>query len=123
MIRNQVRLIGRLGRDIELRYTNAQKAFAFFSVAVDKKDGVDWIDCTVWEKNAENMSKYCKKGTMVAIDGRLQSDTDREGKKTVKVVVSEVLWFTPKEEKPKEEKPRKETFIPVDDGDEGDLPF
>ena len=118
MIQNQVRLIGRLGRDIELRYTNAQKAFAFFSVAVDKKDGVDWIDCTVWEKNAENMSKYCKKGTMVCIDGRLQSDTDRDGKKTVKVVVSEVKWFMSKEDKPK-----KETFVPIDDGDEGDLPF
>ncbi|MFO1394679.1 MAG: single-stranded DNA-binding protein [Steroidobacteraceae bacterium] len=70
-----VNIAGRLGRDAELRHTPAGKAVCNFSVAVDRRRGEEkqtvWVDCHVWEKRAEALQPYLKKGTAVAVSGDL----------------------------------------------------
>ena len=102
---NNVVLVGRLTRDPEIKYSQAGKAFDKFSLAVGrmKKDEVDFINCLAWEKTAEIIGEYCRKGGQVAIAGRIQTGSyDREGTKvyTTDVVVNSVqLLGTKKVEK------------------------
>ncbi len=70
MALNRIAIQGRITKDIELRYTNSGKAVTSFTLAVDRdrKDangnrGVDFIDCTVWEKGAEFAAQYFGKGS------------------------------------------------------------
>ena len=98
---NKVFLIGRLTRDPELRYTTNQSAVANFSIAVDRnfrrEDGTqetDFINIEVWNKPAENVNKYLKKGSQVAIDGSIRMDrfNDKDGnaRTTYRVVANKV---------------------------------
>lgn len=100
---NKVILLGRLTRDIELRYTQSAEpvAVANFSLAVDrpytsKREGaqdVDFINCVCYRQRAEAMSKFLRKGNRVAVCGRIEtrSWTDKEGQKrySTEVVVDE----------------------------------
>ncbi len=77
---NRVVLVGRLTKDPELRYTNSNIAVGTFTVAVnrnftsaDGKREADFIPCVVWRKQAENVGKYLHKGSLVGIDGRIQT--------------------------------------------------
>ena len=75
-------LIGRVGNDAELRYTNAGKAVASFTLAVDngkdKTTGNDrpptWWKVTLWEKRAESLAQYILKGKLVYVSGRAGSE-------------------------------------------------
>jgi len=89
---NKVILVGRLGRDPETRYTGGGQAVANFSLATDEsykdKNGerqkrTEWHRITAWGKLAEICQQYLKKGTMVYIEGRIQSREwqDKEGQK------------------------------------------
>lgn len=91
---NKVILVGRLGRDPETRYTGGGQAVANFSVATDEtykdKNGerqkrTEWHKITVWGKQAEIAQQYLKKGSLVFIEGRIQSREwqDKEGQKKV----------------------------------------
>ena len=64
---NYVSLLGRLTRDPEVTYTQSGKAFTRFSIAVSRgtsnRDEVDFINCVAWEKRAETISQYFKKGS------------------------------------------------------------
>ena len=77
---NRVVLVGRLTKDPELRYTNSNIAVATFTMAVnrnftnaDGKNEADFIPCVAWKKSAENVSKYLNKGSLVGVDGRIQT--------------------------------------------------
>ena len=78
---NNVVLVGRMTKDPELRRTASGVAVASFNLAVNRNftssDGqeADFIPCVVWNKAAENVEKYCAKGSLVGINGRLQSRT------------------------------------------------
>ena len=94
---NKVFLIGRLTRDPELRYTGNNTAVASFSIAVNRnftnangEREADFINCVVWDKQAENLVKYQKKGNQIAVDGRIQTRNyeDKDGKR---VYVTEIL--------------------------------
>ena len=89
---NVVILMGRMTRDPELKYTSGGKAFANFSLAVQKtKDEVEFIDCTAWEKTAETIAEYFRKGNRILIQGRLSvSNYEQNGekRKSTKVVVN-----------------------------------
>ena len=86
---NHIVIMGRLTRDPELRYTQAQVPVASFTVAVDRdfggRDGgekqTDFIDCSAWRQTGEFVSKYFRKGSMIVVSGRLQSRKwqDRDG--------------------------------------------
>ncbi len=104
---NRIVIIGRLTRDPELRTTPAGKFVANFTLAVDRgrKDSsgnkeTDFIDTIVWEKQAENVSKYVSKGSLVAVEGRLQirSYEDQKGnkRKAAEVVASSVQFLDSK---------------------------
>lgn len=70
---NIVLLIGRLTRDPE-SLGEGELSRARFSIAIDRqKEGVDFIGCTAFGKQAENILKYCKKGTLVSVEGSLNS--------------------------------------------------
>lgn len=122
---NKVVLLARMCKDIELKYTQSEKAIARFTVACNRKGkdaGTDFITCTAWDKTAEFMQKYCTKGMQVAIVGRLQTGSydDKDGKKvyTTDVVVEEVtpIWNKKEDNAPFEN--QNESTI-----DESDLPF
>ncbi len=71
---NLVTLIGRLTRDPELKYSQSGKAFCKFSVAVTReynRDEADFINCVAWDKRAETIAEYLRKGRRVALQGRL----------------------------------------------------
>ncbi|MEE3413722.1 MAG: single-stranded DNA-binding protein [Bacteroidales bacterium] len=88
---NQVILIGRLTKDPELRETSNGKPVASFTLAVDKfGEGADFINCVVWNKQAENLAKYQKKGGQIGITGRLQT-RDYDDEKGNKRFVTEVI--------------------------------
>lgn len=94
---NKAILIGRLTRDPELRSTPAGRNVCQFSIAVNRTftnaNGdreADFINCVVWDKQAENLVKYQKKGNQIAVDGRIQTRNyeDKDGKR---VYVTEIL--------------------------------
>jgi len=88
---NQVNLIGRITKDIELRYTSNQKAVCEFSLAVNRigVEGTDFITVVSWEKQAENLQKYQGRGSLVAVSGELRVDVykDNEEKNRYKTYV------------------------------------
>ena len=89
---NQVILLGRLTRDVELRTTTSGKNVASFSLAVDKggnQEGADFFDITAWDKLAELLDKYTSKGSKVLVQGRLTQDMwEQDGQKRSKVSVT-----------------------------------
>ena len=75
---NKIQAIGRLGHDVDLRYTPDQLAVARFSIAVNrpgKDKGTDWLDCVSFGKQAETISKFFKKGSLIGVSGRVQVDS------------------------------------------------
>ena len=76
-------LMGRLTRNPELKYTSNGKAYATFTLAVQKtKDEAEFIDCVAWEKTAENIAEYFGKGNRILIQGRLSVNSyEQNGEK------------------------------------------
>lgn len=94
---NNVCLVGRLTKDPELRYTPSNQAVATFSLAVNRnfksQNGereADFINCVIWRQQAENLANWAKKGTLVAIQGRIQT-RNYENQQGQRVYVTEVV--------------------------------
>ena len=95
---NKVILIGRLGKDPEVRYTSTGKAVANFSLATNEgKDRTTWHNIVVWEKQAELAGEYLSKGRQVAIEGSIQNRKweDKEGnpRQTTEIVAHRVEFL------------------------------
>lgn len=100
---NVVCLMGRLGSDPELRYTPSQIPVTSFSIAVDRtfqpKDQekqTDWINIVAWRGTAEFITRYFHKGSMIVVQGSLQSRnyTDKQGnKRTSYEVIADNVFF------------------------------
>jgi len=103
---NLVVIMGRLTRDIEMRYTPKGMAIANMSVAInrrwtseagEKKEEVTFVECTLFGRTAENCAQYLKKGSSAHVSGRLKSeswDDKQTGQKRSKmVVVAESVQF------------------------------
>lgn len=75
---NTVILVGRAGQDPEIRYFESGKVKTSFSIAVSRwsKNGelTDWFNVELWDKQAEIAAQYVKKGSQIAVDGRLSID-------------------------------------------------
>ena len=90
---NNISIIGRTTKDIELRYTTTGIAVATFSIAVndgfgDKKK-VYFFDVQAWKKIAENISKFVSKGDKIGVFGSLQQQRwEKDGKKYSKVIIN-----------------------------------
>ena len=111
---NKTFLIGRLTAKPELKYTSSNIPVTSFNLAVDrqpKEDGTkdtDFIEIRVWRKQAENVCKYLDKGSLVAIEGRIQTEkfTTKDGENRYKtLVIAERVMFlnSKKKEETKEE--------------------
>lgn len=86
MSMNRVCLMGRIGRDLELKKTNSGVSVVSFPLAVDrngKEGGTDWVDIVAWRGTAEVLCNYADKGRMIGVEGRLQMRdwTDKNGNK------------------------------------------
>lgn len=104
---NRVILIGRLTRDPELRYTSGGIAVSRFTVAVDRRftnqqgeREADFINIVTWRNQAENCANYLKKGSLVGLEGRIQTGKyeNQEGRTvyTTEVVADDVRFLEPK---------------------------
>lgn len=130
---NKVILIGRLTRDPDIRYTADSTAIARYTLAVDrrfKRDGeaaADFIGCVAFKKNAEFAEKYLRKGTKIAVVGRIQtgSYTNREGAKvyTTDVIVEEQEFAENKKSEGRPEEHAGDGFMNIPDGIDEELPF
>ena len=112
---NNITIMGRLTATPELKTTTNGTSVTSFAVAVDRKYTLsgqerqtDFIDCVAWRNTAEFISKYFKKGEMIAVEGELQTRLyeDKHGnkRKAVEVVVSNVSFCGSKQQSA-EEKP------------------
>lgn len=150
---NRIELIGRLTRDPEVRNTTSGMTVASFSLAVERdfaSNGAketDFINCVAWRNPGEYAAKYFKKGSLVAVAGRLQiknwEDKDGNKRSTPEVVVDSLYSLGTKSDNSNTEQPtptprnaqssnRKNSqpanakpasdFVPVED-DEVPLPF
>ncbi|WP_040207092.1 single-stranded DNA-binding protein [Neobacillus jeddahensis] len=99
---NQVTLVGRLTRDPELKKTPEGTAVTNITLAVNRQyrnhNGdidADFVQCTLWRKDAEYTCRYCRKGDVVGITGRLQTrHYEKEGRRVyVTEVVAESIRF------------------------------
>ncbi|KAA3619875.1 MAG: single-stranded DNA-binding protein [Calditrichaeota bacterium] len=140
---NKVILIGRLGQDPELRYTQSGQPVGSFSVATNEawksKDGTmqertEWHNIVVWARLAELANEYLKKGSMVYLEGRLQTRNwdDKDGVKHYKTeVVAQTMQFLDSREQGQGTGARPSTPPPpeppegdfMDPSNENDLPF
>ena len=112
---NKIILIGNLTRNLELKYTSTNKAVLDTNIAVQRQYSnqngereTDFINIQIWGKQAENLNKYCGKGSKIAIEGELRVDTfeKSDGNKGYKtyVLVNNVEFLDTKK-KEEEEKP------------------
>lgn len=131
---NKVLIIGRAVRDPEVRYANKdneQLCIAKYTLAVDrmKKGEADFISCIAFGKQGEFVEKYLKKGTKIAVEGRIQTGSyEKDGIKhyTTDVVVERHEFCESKGTENKEQEPPEETpegFLDVPTGDGSSLPF
>ena len=147
---NVVAIMGRLAADPQLRQTTTGKNVASFRIACDRgrrdangQSQADWLDVVAWDRTAEFVCKYFQKGSLIAIDGRLQSRSyqDKNGNnRTAFAVVAENINFggskgtnkqvdeggeaPPAGYRPSEPAPghsESDDFAVIDDSD--DLPF
>lgn len=94
---NRVTLTGRLTKDPDLKYTSSGAAVGTFGLAVNRQftnaNGdreADFINCVIWRKSAENFANFTHKGSLVGIDGRLQT-RNYENQQGQRVYVTEVI--------------------------------
>lgn len=94
---NSVALTGRLTKDVDLRYTQSGTAVGSFTIAVDRQfrsaNGnreTDFISCAIWRKPAENFANFTHKGSLVGIEGHIQTRT-YDNAQGNKVYVTEVI--------------------------------
>ena len=128
---NKVMLIGHLGRDPEVRYTQSNQPVCNFSVATtenwkdqsgEKQERTTWHRITVWGRQAESCAEYLRKGRPVYIEGRIQQREyeDRDGnKKQVTEIVAERVQFLGGKS---EEQERGSGYGGKSRGDEADPP-
>lgn len=104
---NKVILIGRITKDVELKYTpGSGKAVTNITLACDKfvngEKQADFIPVVVWDKNAENLANFQGKGSKIAVYGRLQTRSydDKNGEKrfVTEIVASEIEFLDKKKE-------------------------
>lgn len=102
---NKVILVGRLGKDPELRTTASGKQNCRFSLATDSGYGdnkrTDWHNIVAWEKTAEVCARYLRKGSLVYVEGRLRHDKyekDGQMRYTTDVVVHSVQFLSTRSE-------------------------
>lgn len=145
---NRTVLVGRLTKDVDLRYTQNGKAVGNFTLAVNRpfknasgENEADFILCQAWGKQAENLANYMKKGSQVGVDGRIatRSYDNNQGQRVfvTEVVADNVQFLESKGNQQSTQQQRVDTYnqevnkaqqMPVNEGQQidisdSDLPF
>lgn len=138
---NKIILMGRLGRDPEVRYTQSGTPVASFSLAVDRdfvdqatgRRSTDWIEVAAWNAKSKFVQQYFRKGQLAVVEGRLQIRdwTDKEGgKRRTAEVVADQIYVAGAKTAPPSEGNADERSLPappaqefMEQDDEGELPF
>ncbi|KRM79490.1 single-strand DNA binding protein [Lapidilactobacillus dextrinicus DSM 20335] len=131
---NRVVLVGRLTKDVDLRYTGNGMAVASFTLAVNRQftnaqgeREADFIQCVIWRKAAENFKNFTHKGSLVGVDGRIQTRS-YDNQQGQRVYVTEIVVdnFSLLESKGSNRAASNDPFAgngePIDVNDD-DLPF
>jgi len=104
---NIVAVMGRLVADPEMRQTGTGKSVTSFRIACDRgrkdtngQSQVDWLDVVAWERTADFICKYFQKGSLIIVDGRLQSrsyqDKNGNNRNAIEIVATNVNFAGPK---------------------------
>ncbi len=112
---NQIVLVGRLVKDPEVNKTDNNKQYSHITLAVPRsfkningEYDTDFIDCVLWDGVAKSTKDYCKKGDIVGVKGRIQSETvekeDGSKKYYINVVAERVTFLSGSTTKKSEEK-------------------
>lgn len=135
---NKVTLIGRLGKDPEVRYTSTSQPVCRFSMATDeswtdksgaKQERTEWHNIVVWGKLAEICGEHLQKGRQAYIEGKLQTrdwqGKDGQSRRSTEVVAREVVFIGNKggQDRPKEKPVDDQYANPPRQEDEDDIPF
>jgi single-strand DNA-binding protein len=142
---NQVELIGNFGKEPELRFTKSGVAYCHVSLATQddwtdqngtKHEHTEWHNVVFWNKQAENVAKYCGKGSKVFVQGKLKTRTwERNGQKhyATEIQAHEVKFLSPSKQQREESPPKdsrqrtgKPVSVPDQMGDQQipeDIPF
>jgi single-strand DNA-binding protein len=128
---NHCQFIGRLGRDVELRFSGQNDAVATFSLAcgwkTKTKEGTEWINVTVFGKLAEICAEYLKKGSQVYVSGRMRTEkyTTKEGieKSGTKIIADTMQMLGGKSEGSKQAHARNEPEQTDEPMLDDDIPF
>ena len=138
---NKVILVGRVGKDPEVRYTPSGSAVASFSVATseswkdrntgEKVERTEWHSCTAFSKLAEIIGKYLRKGSMVYLEGRIQTDKYQDkqtgqDKYSTKIIVNDMQMLGDKPQQDRQQQPRREpanSNVTFDEDMDDDIPF
>ena len=134
---NKVFLIGNLTRDPELSETNSGISVCRFGLAVNRRraagDGepqVDFFNVTAWRGTADNVARFCKKGSKVAVSGSIQirnyEDNSGQKRTAVDIIANEVEFLNPKNASADDDfaapAPKKKPTLEAFD-DDSDIPF
>ena len=106
---NNVVLIGRLVRDVDLRQTSTGKMMTYFTLAVNRnfkneqgEQAADFIGCVAFDKKAENMARFLSKGSLISVEGRISTRNfqDNAGKTVyvTEVVASNITFLESKKQ-------------------------
>ena len=142
---NQIFIMGRLTRDVELRHTQSGTPVASFTLAVDRdfksqsgEKETDFIEVVAWKSTAEFVSKYFSKGRMAVVSGRLQvrkwQNKDGENRYSTEVVAENIYFGDSKKDEsngnsygggyaPQYAAQPSNNFAEIEEGDGDDLPF
>jgi single-strand DNA-binding protein len=139
---NKVILVGNLGKDPEVRYTQGGKAVCTLRLAMTERrkkpdsdaweDHTEWMDVVTWDKTAENAGQYLAKGRQIFVEGRIQTrqykDKDGNDRYKTEVVASQVIFLGGKDaDKPSgshvEKKPKESPAPDAPGFVDDDLPF
>lgn len=121
---NYFSIIGRLTKEVELRYTKDMKPVCDISVAVqNSKEDTTFVKVSLWNKTAETTAKYCKKGDLIGVSGIIKNNTyeDKDGNKRyeysflgakISFLATNKKSDETKKEEPIKEEPKQEEYDP-----------
>lgn len=119
--------IGNLTKEPEIRYTNNNLKVATITIAINRKEEADFIDCVAFDKKADIIEQYLHKGNKVAVEGRLQTNMyEKDGKKykSMNILINNIEFLNTNNKVVEEDGTKKE----VENGEpqaiwDDELPF
>lgn len=115
---NNVQLLGRLTKDIELAQAKSKKVYGRFTLAVQNGEDTMFIDCVAFDKLAETIEKYVKKGNRLLVEGSLNvstyEDKDGNNRKSTNVFVNKITFIESASSKDEKKKTKKDDELPFE---------